>query len=285
MFKIAYCAGHDLNTPGKRVPAPLDDAQTREWVLNDRIADAFAKAAQCYPQVQLLRTDDPVGLVTVPIAKRTARANAWGADLYIDMHHNAGIDLGSGGGLTVFSYPGSRLGAEYRDKIYSRLLANHAPRGNRSQPCREKKFLSLSKTKMPAVLIEYAFMDSLSDWNAICASDYPERMAKGTLEGIALAAGLEKCSDAAVFCENLLRLCPDGLPTISAKKNRCHPAVALVQLRLSQLGYTQVGDADGIAGPKFTAAVRAFQKDRGCVVDGELTAGGKTWRMLTEVAA
>ena len=45
MFKIAYCAGHYLGTAGKRVPKELDKAETREWVLNDRVADAFCAAA------------------------------------------------------------------------------------------------------------------------------------------------------------------------------------------------------------------------------------------------
>ena len=277
MFKIAYCAGHDLSTPGKRVPASLDDAQTREWVLNDRIADAFAQAAEDYPEICLLRTDDPLGLETVPIAKRTAKANAWGADLYIDIHHNAGIDLGKGGGLTVFSYPGSQKGAACRDRVYAALLAAGAPKGNRAKPLQEKKFLSLSKTKMPAILIEYAFMDSPSDWEAICAPDFPERMGFGTLEAVAQWAG---CRQQLSPRQQLQTLCGDRFPTLSAKKNRRHPAVKPVQQLLWQLGYTQVGIADGIAGRKFTAAVKAFQKDHGCVADGELTAGGKTWKEL-----
>lgn len=281
-MKIAYCAGHDLNTPGKRVPAALDDAQTREWVLNDRIADAFAEAAESYPEIELLRTDDPLGLTTVPIAKRTAKANDWGADLYIDMHHNAGIDLGKGGGLTIFSYPGSEKGRQYRDAVYDALLAAGAPKGNRSQPLREKKFLSLSKTKMPAILIEYAFMDSPSDWEAICAEDFARRMGTATLEAVAALAGIGRASGREQFLRQLGACC---LPTLSAKKNRTHRAVEAVQKRLWQLGYTQIGEADGIAGPRFTHAVMAFQQDQGCTVSGELTAGGETWQRLTEVEA
>jgi len=53
-----------------------------------------------------------------------------------------------------------------------------------------------------------------------------------------------------------------------------------VQKRLAALGYTQVGEADGIAGTKFTAAVQAFQRDSRCWVDGEITARNKTWRLL-----
>lgn len=69
-------------------------------------------------------------------------------------------------------------------------------------------------------------------------------------------------------------------PTVSRWRNRKHPVVAAVQKRLYALGYTQVGEADGIAGRKFDSALRKFQKNHACVVDGEMTAGKKTWRVL-----
>lgn len=68
--------------------------------------------------------------------------------------------------------------------------------------------------------------------------------------------------------------------TLSASKNRTHPMVKAVQKRLYVLGYTQVGEADGVAGTKFREAVIAFQKDNGCAADGEITARNKTWRKL-----
>ena len=72
--------------------------------------------------------------------------------------------------------------------------------------------------------------------------------------------------------------------TLSARKNNRHAAVKPVQKRLYSLGYTVVGEADGVAGSKFTAAVKAFQKDNGCVADGEITAKNKTWRKLLGVS-
>lgn len=69
-------------------------------------------------------------------------------------------------------------------------------------------------------------------------------------------------------------------PTISAVKNNRHDVVRPVQKRLYALGYTQVGAADGIAGPLFTAAVKAYQKANGCVCDGEITARECTWQKL-----
>ena len=68
--------------------------------------------------------------------------------------------------------------------------------------------------------------------------------------------------------------------TVSESKNRTHPVVRAIQLRLQVLGYTEVGDVDGVAGPLFTQAVKAFQGDNGCQTDGEVTAGEKTWRKL-----
>lgn len=69
-------------------------------------------------------------------------------------------------------------------------------------------------------------------------------------------------------------------PTVSATKNSTHPVVKIVQEYLISLDYTVVGEADGIAGPKFEAAVREYQADHDCWADGEITAKNKTWRKL-----
>ena len=72
--------------------------------------------------------------------------------------------------------------------------------------------------------------------------------------------------------------------TLSAKRNISHAAVLPVQKYLYALGYTQVGEADGVAGEKFKQAVIAFQKANGCVADGEITAEAKTWMKLLGMA-
>ena len=304
MFKIAYCAGHDLGTPGKRLPEALDDAQTREWVLNDRVARYFAQAAEGYEGAQLLRTDDETGKTFVDIPQRTAKANAWGADLYLDLHHNAAGKLFFGGGVEGFSYPGSIAGRKYRDAIYEAVVAAGGLKGNRSQPLQEKRFDSLSMTNMPAVLMEYGYMDSIVDAPIILSEDYARKVGYATMEAIAKLEGLKKAAspedaakigyvfDQREFIKEVQRCCGaevDGIAgpetlgktvTVSEAKNRTHPVVRAIQLRLQVLGYTQVGPVDGAAGPMFTAAVVAFQEDHRCWADGELTAGQKTWRKL-----
>ena len=72
-------------------------------------------------------------------------------------------------------------------------------------------------------------------------------------------------------------------PTISRYKNRTNACVKPVQKYLYYLGYKDVGRADGIAGVKFDTAVKQFQRDNGCVVDGELTSKKKTWKKLLKI--
>lgn len=69
--------------------------------------------------------------------------------------------------------------------------------------------------------------------------------------------------------------------TISASKNRRHPVVIPLQKRLNALGHN-CGTVDGIAGPKFTAAVNSYQKNVLMYKspDGEVTAGRKMWKSL-----
>lgn len=192
MLKIAYCAGHYLGTAGKRLPAALDKNETREWVLNDRVARYFAEAAAQYEGVQLYRTDDETGKTFVDIPQRVAQANDWGADLYIDMHHNAAGKLFSGGGVEAFCYPGSAEGKKYRDAIYKAVIAAGGLKGNRVSPLQEKAFDSLELTNMPAVLIEYGYMDSKTDAPVILTDNYARKVGYATMEAVAALHGLKK---------------------------------------------------------------------------------------------
>ncbi len=291
MLKLAFCAGHYLNTPGKRLPKALDQNETREWTLNNRIACYLQQAAEKY-NISLLRTDDPTGKQFIDIPERTAAANRWGADLYLDIHHNAAGRVFSGGGVEAYSYPGSETGKKYRDAIYREVVKAGGLGGNRSNPLQEKRYDSLSMTSMPAVLVEYGFMDSSVDAPVILTDSYAKKAAYATMDAIAAVAGLSSAYSREQFIREVQKACGaavDGIAgpetlsktvTLSASKNNRHPAVLPVQKYLHSLGYTQVGEADGIAGVKFTAAVVAFQEDHRCWTDGEITAGNKTWKTL-----
>ena len=192
MFKIAYCAGHYLGTAGKRLPKELDKNETREWVLNDRVAVYFAEAAAEYQDVQLYRTDDCTGKTFVDIPQRVKQANEWDADLYLDLHHNAADKVFTGGGVEAFCYPGSAEGKKYRDAIYKAVVAAGGLKGNRATPLQEKKFDSLRLTNMPAVLMEYGYMDSKTDAPVILTEEYARKVGRATMEAVAALKGLKK---------------------------------------------------------------------------------------------
>ena len=189
-FKIAYGAGHYLKTADKRLPKKLDKNQTREWVLNDRVAKYFAEAAKQYEDVELLRVDDPTGEKSVSLSARCKKANQYDADFALAIHHNAGINLGKGGGIVAFSYKNGTKAARYRDAIYDACIAAGGLRGNRATPKQAKGFYVLKNTKLPAVLVEYGFMDSVSDAPVILTEAYSKRVAYATMEAIAKVAGL-----------------------------------------------------------------------------------------------
>lgn len=70
--------------------------------------------------------------------------------------------------------------------------------------------------------------------------------------------------------------------TLSRYINRRHKAVKFVQKRLYVLGYTEVGEIDGVAGKLFKAAVERYQKEVVGLAkpDGEITMRNKTWKKL-----
>lgn len=271
MFKIAYCAGHYIGTAGKRIPKELDKNETREWVLNDRVADHFAKAAAEYEGVALYRTDDQTGKTFVDIPDRVAQANQWGANIYVDMHHNAAGKIFSGGGVEAFCYPGSASGKEYRDAIYDAVIAAGGLKGNRANPLQEKKFDSLVLTKMTAVLIEYGYMDSKVDAPIILTDLYAKKVAYGTMEGIARVAGLKKKTvEQAKPAEYSLTL-------RHLREGDTGEDVRALQILLNGHGFT-CGNADGIFGTKTGDALGRYQRAKGLGCDE--IAGPVTMRHL-----
>lgn len=225
-------------------------------------------------------------------------ANAWGADLFVSNHFNAG----GGDGYEALVYNQKRVALGQLFEKHVKAIGQNS-RGVKLRP----GLVVLSNTNMPAILNEAAFVDNLKDvqdWNDDAElKKLGSAYAKAAAEFLGLAKKVIETPKVETneytlkqFIKDVQKACGAGVDgiagpetlsktvTLSSKKNRTHAAVKAVQKRLKALGYTEVGTADGIAGAKFTSAVAHFQQDNGCYVDGEVTAKNKTWKKLLGMA-
>ena len=191
MFKIALTAGHYKYTAGKRCLKKLDKNETREWVLNDRIADKIEERLAEYQGYSLLRTDDTTGETAIELEDRIAAANRFEADVYISIHHNAGIAGGNGGGIVAYTY--TKVGEatkEWQRELYEALIAATGLKGNRAQPLATANLAECRDTAMPAVLLELGFMDSATDVPVILSEDYADACAEAIVSVLVRRGGL-----------------------------------------------------------------------------------------------
>ena len=177
-YKIALTAGHYLYTAGKRCLKSLDPKETREWWLNDRIADKIEVKLQEYTGWDLLRTDDTTGKKAIKLKERVAMAEEFGADDYISLHHNAAGRKFSGGGIVAYvrAIP-SAADLELQKDLYDALIAATGLEGNRSNPLPRTNLYECYKPSMAATLLELGFMDSTVDCPIILTEKYAEQCA------------------------------------------------------------------------------------------------------------
>lgn len=192
MLKVAIDAGHYLKTPGKRVTlSDIDPSNTREWSLNDRIADKLEALLKSY-DCEILRVDDTTGKTDVSLKNRARKANEWGADVYISIHHNGGIYGGTGGGTVVFYYSSKKERKTQAEALYNAIIANTGLVGNRASKVVKKGYSVLVNTKMPSFLCELGFMDSRTDVPIILTEEYANKSAKGLVDFLVKSFGLKK---------------------------------------------------------------------------------------------
>lgn len=195
MFKLALSAGHGLKTLGKRCYKKLDPNETREWVLNSRICNKIEKKLAEYENCDVLRVDDESGNKDISIRERANRSNKFKANLYIAVHHDAGLKGKIGGGITAFCHPnGSKKSFEWRDACYKALIKHTGLKGNRSEPLKTANFGEVLYPNCPAILIEHGFMDSMEDVPVILTDKFADKVATAYVEVIAKKANLKKKS-------------------------------------------------------------------------------------------
>jgi len=179
---LAISAGHYLFTPGKRCDKSIDPTETREWVLNSRIADKLTVMLNRYEGVKIVRLDDPTGQKEISLANRATQSNNVKADLYLAIHHNAGAKCTNAGGIVVYYYPKASNKVE-ANKVYDLLIKYTGLRGNRSNPVKETT--SLYEVRVPkarSILVENGFMDSKVDTPIILTEAHADKTAQALCE-------------------------------------------------------------------------------------------------------
>lgn len=192
-FKLSLTAGHYMGTPGKRCMKSIDPAETREWWLNDRIADKIEKILSDYEDIEILRTDDTTGTKEVELEDRVTKANNFGADFYLSVHHNAGANGTSAGGITVYVCKNcSTASKDWQKSLYDALVKATGLKGNRVSPLYAENLYEVTYTTMPAVLLELGFMDSTIDVPIILTQEFADQCAQACVDVIVEKAGLKK---------------------------------------------------------------------------------------------
>lgn len=289
-YKIALTAGHYKYEAGKRCLKTLDPNETREWVLNARIADKVAQLlAVYYTGYELIRTDDTTGEKEVTLANRVAKANNFGADFYLSIHHNAGINGGSGGGIMAYvCASASAASKEWQKALYDALIDKTGLKGNRAAPLSTANFYECSKTTMPAVLLELGFMDSSTDVPIILSEDYANKCAEAIVEVVAARGNLTRKTAPTVTAPAVTTSASNNTVTIALpmlRNGSSGEIVKTLQRLLKALDYKDSSrkalSVDGEFGAKTEYAVKALQKAYGLGVDGIVD--NDTWPVVLGV--
>ena len=188
---IALDAGHGMKTAGKRCLKSIDPNETHEWWLNDRIVDRLEELLTEY-DCTVVRCDDTTGAKDVSLSARVKTANSAKADIFISIHHNAGINGGIGGGTVVYYCSSAADRPLQAQRLYNAVTARTGLFGNRSSKIKYHGYYVVKNTKMPALLIENGFMDSPTDVPVILSAVHAEKTAQGVVDFLVKELSLGK---------------------------------------------------------------------------------------------
>jgi|SRR5690625_451774 len=159
--------GHDPGAVGKR-------SKEKGNVL--KVAKKIKVILENYGHtVKLTRSSD----VFVSLSNRAKLANDWGADVFVSLHNNSATATATG--FETFIYNGS---VSDKTKQLQTTVHNAIAKsiGIRDRGKKRANFAVVRQTKMPAILIEYAFISNSDDEKILI--DEVDKLADLTADGI-----------------------------------------------------------------------------------------------------
>jgi len=198
-YLVALDDGHGMDTPGKRTPVFPEGSGLKSETGNYMHENEFNRAVVAKCKVHLERCGINVLLVAptdadTPLQERTNLANSKGADIYVSVHANASTGTwGSAKGVETYHYPGSTKGKKLAEAIHKRLIGGtkQVDRG-----VKEANYHVLRETKMPACLIEAAFMDNLEEAKLLLSDAFRIECAEEIARGICDYLGVSYTEEA-----------------------------------------------------------------------------------------
>ena len=176
-YKVSIDAGHSNITGGKRTPNMTENVYINgklvrekgkpihEFEFNSLVAKALGNALQRHG-IQVKYVNDMTGKTDTPLATRASRANEWGSDIHISCHYNAVGSCASfqtkAHGLLVLKTEGcSSKSTTLANKVHEAIKNNYDHTYGVGVDTKWSGFrlAILRRTNMPAILIEFGFMD------------------------------------------------------------------------------------------------------------------------------
>ena len=207
-YKVSIDAGHGLRTEGKRTPKLKKDLVIggkvvkrkgeiiHEFEFNIKVAKALKKALErCGIEVKIV--NDETGKVDTPLKTRASRANAYGSDLHVSCHYNAvgncaAFQSKAKGLLVLKTKGGQAKSTALANAIHNELKDNYSHDYGVGVDTQWSGFTLaiLRQTHMPAVLIEYGFMDYEEEAMKMLDPKWYTKLAEDTCKGICKYLGV-----------------------------------------------------------------------------------------------
>ncbi len=171
-MKIFIDPGHGGKDPGAVAADGLKESEVN-LDISLRLGKILENAGWT---VKYSRTTD----VYVPLDERAKMANDFGADYFVSVHSNSSDNKSAGGTETLF----------YKENTVSERLANSVQIHLcetielRDRGIRQQNVAVLRLTKMPAILVEVAFISNPKEATLLGDPDFRQLSANGIAEGI-----------------------------------------------------------------------------------------------------
>lgn len=169
---IALDPGHGAADRGDRGPNGAYEADLC-WDVASRAA---ALLAQLGARARFTRTEAEAP----DLSERAARANRMNADLFVSLHLNAHAET-TAEGASAYYFGGSRAGETLAECVLNELVRL----GLRDCRSHARSYTILKETRMPAILVEPAFITNPDDEKRLEQPDFRAEVAGAIVDGIA----------------------------------------------------------------------------------------------------